>query len=86
MSRPRQYSPDRVATAVRLPQSVHQQLHQVANERAVSANLLITRAVVEYLERLPDVSATTHTIEVESSTSLGDELATNASSRVGSAS
>lgn len=53
MPRPRTYDEPRVATAVRLPASVHQRLHEVASEREVSANLLITRAVSELLERLP---------------------------------
>jgi predicted HicB family RNase H-like nuclease len=53
MARPRTYVEKRVPTAVRLPESVHRRLHQVAEERAVSANLLVTRAVEEYLDRLP---------------------------------
>ncbi len=55
MARPRIYEEDRVATAVRLPVSVHRRLHQAAADRDVSANLLITRAVTDLLERLgPD--------------------------------
>ena len=42
-----------MATAIRLPESVHRRLHQVASERDVSANLLVTRAVCDYLDRLP---------------------------------
>ena len=53
MSRPRTFDEKRVATAVRLPESVHRRLHQAATERDVSANLLVTRAVSEYLDRLP---------------------------------
>lgn len=52
MPRPRTYAEDRVATAVRLPLSVHRRLHQAAVDRDVSANLLITRAVTDFLERL----------------------------------
>lgn len=52
MGRPRTYEQDRVATAVRLPVSIHQRLHEEAAARDVSANLLVTRAVSEYLERL----------------------------------
>lgn len=52
MARPRTYAEDRVATAVRLPASVHRRLHEVAVDRDVSANLLITRAVTEFLDRL----------------------------------
>ena len=53
MSRPRTFDEKRVATAVRLPESVHRRLHQAATERDVSANLLVTRAVCDYLDRLP---------------------------------
>jgi predicted transcriptional regulator len=53
MSRPRMFEETRVATAVRLPESVHRRLHQAAADRDVSANLLVTRAVCEFLDRLP---------------------------------
>lgn len=53
MGRPRITEERRIATAVRLPESVHQRLHDAAIDRDVSANLLVTRAVTEYLERLP---------------------------------
>ncbi|MGI9578508.1 MAG: toxin-antitoxin system HicB family antitoxin [Microthrixaceae bacterium] len=53
MGRPRVSSERRVATAVRLPESIHRRLHLAAEDRAVSANLIITKAVDEYLERLP---------------------------------
>lgn len=53
MSRPRAFEEKRIATAVRLPESVHRRLHQAATERDVSANLLVTRAVSDYLDRLP---------------------------------
>lgn len=53
MGRPRVTSERRIATAVRLPESIHRRLHLAANDRDVSANLLITRAVDEYLDRLP---------------------------------
>lgn len=57
MPRPRTCAEDRVATAVRLPVSVHQRLHQAAMDRDVSANLLITRAVTDFLERLAPAEA-----------------------------
>lgn len=57
MARPRTCQEDRVATAVRLPVSVHERLHAAAADRDVSANLLVTRAVTEYLERLVPVDA-----------------------------
>ncbi len=53
MGRPRLSDEPRIATAVRLPESVHRRLHDAANERDVSVNLLVTRAVIEYLDRLP---------------------------------
>jgi predicted transcriptional regulator len=61
MSRPRTFDERRVATAIRLPESVHRRLREAATDRDVSANLLVTRAVCEYLDRLPsaaDVLAT----------------------------
>lgn len=57
MGRPRISEEERIATAVRLPVSVHERLHRTAGERHVSANLLVTEAVREYLERLPDLEA-----------------------------
>lgn len=45
----------RVATAVRLPQSLHQRLHDIANERDVSANRIITKALAEYLDQIGSV-------------------------------
>lgn len=56
MARPRTYTEPRIPTAVRLPESVHRRLHEVADERAVSANLLVTKAVEEYLDRLPTLA------------------------------
>lgn len=58
MGRPRITEERRVATAVRLPESLHRRLQLAATDRDVSANLLITRAVTEYLERLPTAEAT----------------------------
>ncbi|MEZ5381384.1 MAG: hypothetical protein R2754_06245 [Microthrixaceae bacterium] len=55
MGRPRQFDETRVPTAVRLPASLHRHLHQVAEERDVSANLLVTRALEAYLDALPPV-------------------------------
>ena len=41
-----------MATAVRLPASLHQALHDAAAVRDVSANLLVTRAGSDFLDRL----------------------------------
>ena len=57
MSRPRVYEEPRIATAVRLPESIHGRLHQAAIERDVSANLLVIRAVGSYLDALPSAEA-----------------------------
>jgi predicted transcriptional regulator len=58
MARPRVSDERRVATAVRLPESVHRRLRTAARERDVSANLLVTKAVEDYLERLPSADTT----------------------------
>ena len=57
MPRTRTYEEPRVATAVRLPESIHRRLHDAASDRDVSANLLVIRAVSELLDRLPNASA-----------------------------
>jgi len=53
MARPRTYEEPRVATAVRLPESVHRRLREAAANRDISVNLLVTRAVTDLLDRLP---------------------------------
>lgn len=55
MGRPRIYEEPRVATAIRLPVSLRDELRAVAAERDVSVNLLVTRAVLDYLVRLPSL-------------------------------
>jgi predicted DNA-binding ribbon-helix-helix protein len=52
MARKCQLGEDRIATAVRLPSSVHRELHQAAADRDVSVNLLVTKAVSRYLQEL----------------------------------
>jgi predicted transcriptional regulator len=56
MPRPRVYSDQRVSTAVRLPEALHLRLRQAATDRDVSVNLLVTRAVDDYLTRLAPVA------------------------------
>lgn len=58
MARPRVYVEPRVATAVRLPVSLREQLQEVAEGRDVSVNYLVTRAVMEYLRRLTEPDRT----------------------------
>lgn len=52
MPRPRTYLEPRRATAVRLPVSLHERLRGEADVRSVSVNLLIERAISEFLDRL----------------------------------
>lgn len=58
MGRPRVSDERRIATAIRLPESIHRRLQLAASDRDVSANLLVTRALDEYLERLPSAEDT----------------------------
>jgi hypothetical protein len=60
MSRPRVYEEPRVATAIRLPSSLHEELQSVASERDVSVNFLVTRAVSTFLAQLPPAGAEMH--------------------------
>jgi predicted HicB family RNase H-like nuclease len=50
--RPREYEEKRISTAVRFPQTVHERLQQAANERDLSMNWLVQRAVEDLLDRL----------------------------------
>ncbi len=52
MARPRIHSEERVATAVRLPVPLRDELHRVAASRDVSVNYLINRAIENLLEQL----------------------------------
>jgi len=72
MARPRTYEEPRIATAVRLPESVHRRLHEAAAKRDVSANLLVTRALTEFLDHLPTAE-----------TALGNRRRRNRSPEVG---
>jgi predicted transcriptional regulator len=56
MGRPRISEERRIATAVRLPESLHRRLQVAASERDVSANLLATKAIDDYLTRLPSAA------------------------------
>jgi predicted DNA-binding ribbon-helix-helix protein len=53
MARPKIYEEDRVATAIRLPITMHSDLRRLAHTRDVSVNYLITRAVEELLTNAP---------------------------------
>ena len=71
MGRPPISTERRVVTAVRLPESVHQRLQHAAADRDVSANLLMTRAVTDYLDRLPAVA---EVITPKKSAAAGDPV------------
>jgi HicB family len=75
MTRPKTYEERRIATAVRLPESIHRRLHQAASSRDVSANLLVIRAVTEFLDQLPPPEA-----------ALSGSVGSTGSSRIGSSS
>lgn len=53
MSRPQTYG-SRVTSAIRLEPDLHARLHAAADERDVSANWLITRAIEQLLDRIGD--------------------------------
>jgi hypothetical protein len=46
---------ERVTTAVRVPKTLHDRARAVAQERQVGMNLLVVRALEEYLDRLVPV-------------------------------
>jgi len=50
----------RVSTAVRLPEELHAELQRQANERDVSVNFLVTRAVGHYLRELGPADPLAH--------------------------
>lgn len=54
MSRPRQYG-DRTSLSVRLDTDLYQRLQKEADSRMVSTNLLVSRAIAEFLDRLVPV-------------------------------
>ena len=58
MARPRTYEEPRLATAIRLPASLHLRLRSEARARQVSANLLVEQAVTDFLDHLPSVRST----------------------------
>ncbi len=69
MARPRIYEEPRVTTAVRLPVKLRDDLHAEARKRDVSANYLVTRAVADFLARLPPLDDSTSLIVADSEAS-----------------
>lgn len=55
MGRPKQFHEPRVATAIRLPASLHKRLQEEALARDTSINHLLAKAAGYYLDRLPPV-------------------------------
>ena len=53
MARPKLFEEKRIPTAVRIPGSLHRQLHATAEQREISVNFLIVRAIKKHLEQLP---------------------------------
>ena len=53
MGRPRWTDEPVVGMSVRLPESIHARLRAEADARVVGVNLLVSRAVEYYLDRLP---------------------------------
>lgn len=56
MGRPRIHDEPRIATAIRLPATLHEELRAAAAERDVSVNVLVNRAVQTYLRLEPATS------------------------------
>lgn len=58
MARPKKYTEERVATAIRVPRGLHHRLQDLADAHDVSVNFLITRAIERYLGALPQLPET----------------------------
>ena len=52
MARPKLDEESRVSTQIRLPESLHERLRLAAQDRDVSVNLIVTRALTDFLDRL----------------------------------
>ncbi len=53
MARPKKYLERRVTTAIRLPERLHRELEDTADERDTSINHLMVKAAEFYLRHLP---------------------------------
>lgn len=53
----------RISTAIRLPVDLHAELQRRAEERDVSVNYLVTRAVHHYLRQLPPADPLTDALD-----------------------
>lgn len=52
MARPRIHPEDRVTTAVRVPKELYDDLRKAANERQLSVNFLVVKALEDFVDRL----------------------------------
>jgi predicted HicB family RNase H-like nuclease len=52
MATPKLTKDQRTATAIRFPEQLHEQLVQAADERDLSVNYIVVRAVQDFLPRL----------------------------------
>jgi hypothetical protein len=75
MGRPRIYDEPRIATAIRLPVSLRDELQAVAAEREVSVNFLVIRAVSDYLKQLPPAGAKRRRGPAQPSTHVAERAA-----------
>jgi hypothetical protein len=59
MTRPTVYEESRVATNLRLPRSLHEKVKAAAQERGVAVNWLLTRLIMDGMDRLIPVDELT---------------------------
>jgi len=52
MARPKVHHQKRVTTAIRVPEDLHGRLARAAEERELSVNYLVVRAIEDFLQRL----------------------------------
>lgn len=65
MARPKIYDEPRVTTAIRLPASLRERLHEAAKARDVSMTLLVVNAISDYLRYLPPLDVNRSKTEPE---------------------
>jgi predicted HicB family RNase H-like nuclease len=61
VGRPRVHDEERVTTAVRVPRGLHDRVRAAADERQVAVNLLVVKALEDYLDRLVPVDEVVRT-------------------------
>jgi predicted HicB family RNase H-like nuclease len=52
VGRPKQFTEERVTKALRIPESLDTRLRDAAAERGVAVNVLVNRAIEDYLDNL----------------------------------